>query len=132
MRACEGCGGSLEGKRRDARTCSPRCKERLMKRQQRGTVVELPPAAAAVDAEPPLVAKLMRELDAAGRLDTTDGEHAVFLARRLVAAQMDTGSAVASLSKELRTARAEALKGCQASDSRLDELRARRDAKRGA
>lgn len=102
-----------------------------MKRQQRGTVVDLPTPSVEVD-EPPLVAKLIRELTEAERLDTGVGEHALFLARRMVAATRDTGSAVASLSKEYRAARDEALKGAQPARSGLDELRARRDAKRGA
>ena len=132
MRACEACGGGMDGKRKDARTCSARCKERLMKRQQRGTVVPLAQRPAAVDSEPALVAALVRELDAASRLETPEGEQALFLARRLAMPTSDTAAAVASLSKEYRAARLEALKGVQSADSRLDELRARRDAKRGA
>lgn len=132
MRACESCGASLEGRRSDARTCSLTCKERLKKRKQRGTVVEFAPRPVAGDAEPPVVLALIRDLEAAGRLDTAEGEHALFLCRRMAAAERDTGSGVASLSKEYRTARAEALKGAQVKRTRLDELRAQRDAKRGA
>lgn len=132
MRACAACGASLEGRRPQARTCSDRCRDRLKKRAARGSVVELPPRTAPEEAESPLVARLHVELVAADRLETAEGEHALFLARRLVAATRDTGSAVASLSKEYRAARIEALKGAVTERSGLDELRARRDAKRGA
>lgn len=132
MRACDACGGSLEGRRSDARFCSDRCKDRIKKRLQRGSVVPMPARAHGGDEESPLVRSLLAELEAAGRLDTTDGQHAVLLTRRLVAAERDTGSAVASLSKEARAARLEALKGAQVAQTALDELRARRAAKRGA
>jgi hypothetical protein len=93
--------------------------------------VDLPPRETGED-EPELVAELRRALDAADRTASVDGQQALFLARRLAASTGDTASSVASLSKELRAARAEALKGVQPARSGLDELRARRDAKRGA
>jgi hypothetical protein len=34
-RACEYCGGPLEGKRADARTCSPKCRKRLSRASRR-------------------------------------------------------------------------------------------------
>lgn len=132
MRTCAACGSSLEGKRPTARTCSDRCRDRLKKRAARGSVIPLAASAPGGDGESPLVAALVRELDSAGRTDTAEGQQALFLARRLTMPSSDTAAAVASLSKEYRAARLEALKGVQAADSRLDELRARRDAKRGA
>lgn len=132
MRACAACGTSLEGRRANARTCSDRCRDRLKKRAQRGSVVALPPVNGAAEAESPVVVALTRELEEAGRLETTEGQHALFLCRRLAAATQDTGSGVASLSKEYRTAKAEALKGAATALSAVDELRRRRDAKRGA
>jgi hypothetical protein len=79
-----------------------------------------------------LVTGLLRELEAAGRVETAEGAHALFLARRLASSTGDTAASVASLSKEYRAARLEALRGVQPARSGLDELRARRDAKRGA
>lgn len=132
MRACQACGSSIEGRRSNVLFCSQTCKERVKKQRQRGTVVGLPARSEAGDGESPLVASLVESLRAAERLETDEGQHALFLARRLVGASRDTGSAVASLSKEYRAARAEALAGAQVERSALDELRARRDAKRGA
>jgi hypothetical protein len=132
MRACQSCGNDIEGRRSDAQTCSPTCKERLKKQRQRGTVVDLPARPPKGDEEHPLVARLLRDLTDARRLDTTEGEHALFLTRRMVTPTADTASAVAALSKEAARARGEALKGAKLERTSLDELRARRDAKRGA
>jgi uncharacterized protein YoaH (UPF0181 family) len=70
------------------------------------------------------------ELEAAGKLRTSFGAMAVFLAQRISAAGYDTGSAIAALSKELREVMAKALEGVQLGDAPLKELERRRDAKR--
>ena len=67
----------------------------------------------------------------ADRLDTVAGQVAFELAVR-VANRREMGSAVASLSKQLREAMAEALAGVAVAADPLDEIRARRDAKRNA
>lgn len=76
-----------------------------------------------------LVDVTRRELEAAGVLDSVLGQQALALASRIMS-PMSTGASVASLSKELRVVMVEATAGVQAVGDPLDELRARRDAKR--
>ena len=70
-----------------------------------------------------------RELEAADRLDTVLGQAALVLARR-IESPMETGSSIASMTKQLRETLADALKGAQRVADPLDEIRARRDSKR--
>jgi len=68
------------------------------------------------------------ELEAAGKLDTSLGQQAMSLAVRM--GGFDTGGGLAALSRELRAVMAEATHGAKASVDVVDELRARRNAKR--
>lgn len=70
------------------------------------------------------------ELEAAGRLDSMLGQVALLLAERMC--EFDTGSGTAALSKELRAVMATAVQGAPAAADPVDELRARRDRKRGS
>lgn len=76
-----------------------------------------------------MVAAVMAELVEAGRLDTVLGQQALTIAEKL-GSLFDTGSSAAALSKELRALMAEAVKGAAVAADPLDELRARRAAKR--
>ncbi|KQH75586.1 hypothetical protein AO501_25245 [Mycobacterium gordonae] len=82
----------------------------------------------------PLVAATKRELEAAGKLDSMLGQQALALAARMSGA--DTVAGYASLSRELRTVMAAAIGTAPAAPpaagqgDEVDELRARRDAKR--
>ncbi len=76
-----------------------------------------------VDVAGDLVATLTRELRDAGRLDTWQGQSALALAVRLEHSAADTGSAVASLTRELRAAVTEAMKGVGAQKSAVEKLR---------
>lgn len=69
------------------------------------------------------------ELDKAGRLDTALGQQALVLARRIDEAT-DSGSALAAVAKELRVTLAEATKAASSTADPVDELRARREARR--
>jgi hypothetical protein len=126
-RSCESCGDPYEAVRANARFCSERCK----KRAQRGHVADVPaaPGSGTSGGTAALVSATRRDLQQAGRLDTFLGQAALSLAARIEADQ-DTGSAIASLNKELRATVAEALKGVQAPASSVtklkDELAARR------
>lgn len=71
------------------------------------------------------------ELVAAGREDSALGRAALALASR-IDANADTGSALAGAVKQLEATLAAATKGAQVQRTALDELRSRRDAKRGA
>lgn len=120
-RNCDACGIEFEAKRSTAKYCGGTCRQRGNRRPS-GDVDQTP-------AESGLVASIRLELEQAGRLETSLGQQAVTLAERL-GSPRDTGSAVASLSKELRAVMAEATAGANTAASALDELRARRDRKR--
>ena len=114
MRPCDSCGKPFEGQRSTARYCSGACR----KRAQRGakvTPIGSKPATG-------LVAVATRELEEAGRLETTLGQAALALAVR-IAAGNDTGSAVASLTRELRATLDAALAGARVAASPLEQMR---------
>lgn len=134
MRFCDYCAGKLPAsKPRNARFCSVDCR-RASARRPAGD----PPAAAPVvtplpvapppSAVDPLVKAVRDALDAAGRLDTVPGRQAVALAEAMAGA---SGTALAALSRELRTVQAEAMRGVQTKVDPIDELKKRRDRKSG-
>lgn len=131
MVTCAACGAGFDAARKNAKYCSDRCR----KRGQRGAeVVELP-ADAGVSADVGLVPRgsvelaTYRELEQAGRLETTLGQTCLTLARRLDFPGVDTGSAVSSVAGRLDDLMAKALKGTKAATAPQqlgDELAARR------
>ncbi len=135
---CEACGKTFEARRSTAKFCGATCR----KRKERGNAA---PARKAAEARPPVrlvaseglpaqvagqpvVEAVRKELEAADRLDTALGQQAVRLAERLHS-EYDTGSAVASVSRELRAVMAEALKDAGAAADPVDELAQRRQRK---
>jgi hypothetical protein len=85
------------------------------------------------DSEPPdegeaLVARVREDLAAAGVLDTTLGQQAMVIALRMGTA---AATALAPLSKELRSVMASATQGVVSEADPLDELKLRRDRKSG-
>jgi hypothetical protein len=135
---CEVCGGTFEAKRRTARFCSSNCRVRSHRGAQ---VVELKakpdrPAAKAKAEEPAgnigsVEAAAIKTLTDAGRLNSVMGQAALVLARRLDATTVDTGSAVASVVKQLELALEAATAGANVAADPVDELRNRRDRKLG-
>lgn len=130
-RLCPVCGGSMEGKRASAKTCSPACKKR----------VERNPALALAGAPEPdadtgtgtgTVDAARRELTAAGRLDTALGRAALILAGRLDRSERETGAALATLTKQFEATLAAATRGADKADSPLDEVRRKRLERLGA
>lgn len=117
---CQVCGRDYEAKRRDSKTCSATCRSN----KRNG-------ASASSPVESPLVIATRAELEAAGKLDTRHGQQALVLAAR-----MSTGTGVGPLSKELDRVMAAAIGAVPPSTPApgtgddVDELRARRDAKR--
>ena len=78
------------------------------------------------DPRPSLVQVVQRELENGERLDTVAGQQALAIAVRMASAGT-TGSAVATLSKELRVAMAEALAGVKRTKpDAFDEIAERR------
>lgn len=73
-----------------------------------------------------LVAATMAELDVAGVLNTSRGQGALVLARRLEAGGLDTGSSVAAMVAGLRAAMDSALDSAVAVDDPLDMLAKKR------
>lgn len=126
-RECAVCSAPFESQRPQAKYCGDTCR----KRAQRGGIAG--PAVKVALERPPsgLVDTVRAALEAANRVDTIAGQHALELAGRIVNAPgMNTG--VAALSKQLQAVVAEALRNSAQSSNPLDELRARRDRKRRA
>jgi hypothetical protein len=121
QKTCEACGRDYETSRSNSLTCSATCRSRKRSGIRAGA-----------KPESDLVKAVRAELESAGKLNTRHGQQALVLA-----AQMSTGTGVGTLSKELDRVMASAL-GVQlagatpaaSTGDSVDELRARRDAKR--
>ncbi len=120
-RSCDFCGIEYEPKSPKSRFCSPRCRVRNHRSPASATVTPLP---VRQDAPGGLVEALRAELAVNGMVDTVQGQQALALAAR-IESPAETGSGVASLSKELRVVMGE-LAGRVVADDPLDEIRARR------
>lgn len=129
-RQCDVCSVTYEAKRKTSRYCSTRCRTRASRSGRNGArVVPLAPVVPAVPVGS--VADATRsELEAVGRAESPLGLAALALAAR-IDSQQDTGSGLAAAVRALGETLSAALKGSE-SASTLDELKARRRAKRGA
>lgn len=129
QRNCAFCGKSFQAQRPTAKYCSGSCRANMSVSKPKQDV---PVVAPVVDGPTPgLVEAVRAELEAAERLNSVLGQHALELANRIVSAPgMNAG--VASLSKELSRVMGEALASSTVVADPLDELRARRDRKRQA
>ena len=131
QRLCASCGRPYEAKRASSRFCGPTCRQRA----SRALAAGIPPRASTPDDHPVPPSELeratIRELEAAGRLQTAFGQVAVELARR-IGSRRETGAAVAALARELGATMTAALAGVADAADPLDEIRARRDLKRHA
>ncbi len=128
--ACAVCGKQFEASSPRAKYCpGTACR----KRGSRAGMSEVVPVAVIPPSAPPTQALLdatRRELEQAGVADTALGQQAIELARRMSDPRA-MGLSVAPISKELRSIMADVLKAAPQA-SKLDELRAKRDAKRHA
>ncbi|WP_217349378.1 hypothetical protein [Mycolicibacterium fortuitum] len=77
-----------------------------------------------------LIASVVNDLTAAGRMQSVLGQQALRLAIRLETSTVDTGAGLVSLSKELRALMSLALAGAEDESDPVDELKSRRDEKR--
>lgn len=142
---CLYCGNPFEAKRATGRYCSARCKKRFQRGSVGGVVTPLqrpvpdPPAPPSPSApstpearfvrEPGKVtAAALRELTAAGREETLLAQAVLAIALRIDSAET-SGSALAALSRELRSTMAEAVADAPRAADPLDEIGARRTAK---
>jgi hypothetical protein len=131
QRLCASCGSPFEAKRPQAKYCGATCRVRGNRAAAAsGGATNSSPPAVLPSAGGDLVSAVTAELVAADRQDSALGVQAIALARRMQ--QFDTGGGLASLSKELRAVMASALANAQVAADPLDELRARRNAKRTA
>ena len=120
-RSCDSCGGAYMPNRPHQRFCSAKCRVRA----SRGAVVptvaptSLPRPSSG---EAPLLAAVRAELVEAERLESAMGWAAMGLAERLVSG-VDTGSAVASLTRELRSTLEAAMVGAKVASSQAEQMR---------
>lgn len=128
------CGKLFEAKRRGTQFCGPTCRKRSSLRDIEARAEGIAPVAVITPPELParaesgLVAATRRKLEEAEAVDTVEGQIALRLAEKL-AQPGDTGSAMASLARQLSAAMAEALAAGVKKTDALDELAAWRDKK---
>jgi len=131
QRDCASCGLQYVTRRASSRFCGGTCQKRAERARAAGMRL---PAANLDDlgaAPSLLVEAVSRELDEVGRLSSVGGQMAVLLAQR-IASRRETGAATAALAKQLSATMTWALGGVAKAADPLDEIRARRDAKRSA
>lgn len=131
QRTCDECGTAYEARRSTSQYCSSRCRTRVSRRGGSQEAKPTTPAAVATGPPAELVAATRKKLTDAGRLDTVLGQQALLLAQRLTEGRIDTGSSLASLSKELRAVMVDALEGVSRGADPVDELKERRARKFG-
>jgi signal transduction histidine kinase len=129
-RICDACGAPYEAIRANARFCSDRCRKRTARKPRPLTEMPSIPADAAPVEASHLSKIVTEELIAGGVLDTSPGQAALLLAQRMELGTTDTGSAVAAMSRELRSLMAEALGKTEVAADPMDELKARRESRR--
>lgn len=130
-RACTVCGSTYEAQRVTARYCSTRCRTRASragtsKKAGDQVVTQLPtssPANQPAQSHGTTYAATLSALETADRAQTPLGRAALILAERLDNSHRDTGSAVASVSREWRATLADALKGANAAKSAVEKHR---------
>lgn len=137
---CAACSTDFDARSSRARFCSAKCRYDA---HYRRTKLGLPEGPTAPESPKPkrtrkpkaeavptgTLGAVVAELTAAGRLDSSAGQAAVALARRIDDGA-ESSSGLASLTREMRAAMAEALSRAEATGDALDELRARREARR--
>jgi len=128
-RKCDVCRMPYTAKRPSSRYCTERCRKRAQR---------MPKAAAAQLAQVAdiqlgdvlgvgsLTVATLKELTAAGRVDTSMGQAALLMARRLDSRGMDTGSAIAALVREHRSTLEDAIKNATRASDPLDQLAEKR------
>jgi hypothetical protein len=134
---CARCAQTFSARSKRARFCSPKCRTQATRARARGEAETLPSKAKPKrtpkpQADAPISGTLgavVAELRGAGRLDSSAGQAAVALARRIDDGA-ESSAGLAALTREMRAAMAEALSRVEASGDALDELRARREARR--
>lgn len=105
-RSCDGCSKRYEAKRPNSRFCSTACRVRMNRAGGSARVVPIDRATEPGDSS--TVAAVRAEMEDLGKADSPDCAAALSLAARLDHPHRETGSSLASVSRELRAVRAEA------------------------
>jgi hypothetical protein len=125
MRSCDFCGTAYLAKRSTSRFCGDRCR-----RRNKGAPPPPKPTREQSLTATGLVDAVRAELDGVGKLDSMLGQQALMLAQALGDPD-ESASGAAALSRELGAVMAVALRGVRGAADQVDELRRRRDRKRG-
>ena len=131
-RSCGACARPLEpGASKQTRFCGREdCKRERLRRAQRkhrnGEVVEF----RRPEVSGSLIDAVRESLAEAGAVDTWEGQNALLLAERLVAAERESGSAIAALAAKLESSMVLALRP-RPGESFVDDLRRRRQQRHG-
>lgn len=131
-RQCDQCGAPLTGDNPRKRYCGSTCRQQARRAgSSDASVTPLHSSSSTETAENVgATERAVREqLTAADRLDTPDGAAAVVLARRLDEPGRDTGSAMASVAREMSARIEAALEGARVEGDPTDELQQRRNQK---
>ena len=129
-RECDFCGCAYTARRATSRFCGDTCGKRAQRARAAGTPLRASTPDDREASPSGLERAVTRELEAAGRLQSVAGQVALELAYR-VASPHETGAAVAALARQLGATMTAALAGVAPAADPLDEIRARRDLKRG-
>jgi hypothetical protein len=125
-RACEQCGGPMDGRGPRATTCSDTCRSRKSKGYPPVTVLPTEAPAPRGGAVEQATSAALADVD---RLETPLGQMCVVLARRMDGGAFDTGSAIAAVAKQLEALLLSATRGTAAATAPQqlrDELAERR------
>ena len=135
---CATCSSDFDARSSRARFCSAKCRTQAhYRRTKLGLPERLEPQSKPkrtckpklADSPTGTLGAVIAELTDAGRLDTSAGQAAVALATRIDQGA-ESSSGLAALTREMRAAMAEALANVAQAGDALDELRARREARR--
>lgn len=123
-RRCDYCGKAYEAKTKRSRYHSDACRKAADRHPERKAVER---EAAAEEMVPGAVVAATRvELDAAGRTSSALGQAALAVALKIDGGVAETGSAFATLVKELRATLAAALGNTEVEGDIVDELKQQR------
>lgn len=126
QRSCEACGASYDAQRPSSRFCSDRCRKRTARANGSKPKPASSPSSPELEQAPDTAIADHVASELGDQLQTAAGQMAVALARRLDA-NVDTGSAMAAVARELRSVLTELLGNAPTAADPIDELRARRD-----
>lgn len=126
QRRCDVCGKTYKATRSTSKYCSSTCRSDASTGRR-----EVIPSMPAPSGDGPLTLAIRTSLEVTERLYSPLGQASIALAVRVDSGQ-ENGSAVAALIRELRTTLDSALDGAAIADDPVDELKRRREQRRGA